>query len=256
MQKTKFISFILLCFATLFLSSCVNYERSETVKYSENITNESRHFDEEFDKINASSGIEVIIEQSNETEVTIITNEDFHDKIKTRVEDGTLYISSRSTKSSFSIFGYKSNRIQDSSIKKVIVKMPIISAIEANSASKIENKGILRGNAITLNASSASEIKLHLEFDRIEAESNSASKIELEGMALDLNANASSASKIEADDLLVNTIIAESSSASEIKVHPIVNLKANASSAGEIKYNNNPKQIEKESNSGGNIFLE
>lgn len=234
----------------------MNYERSKTVKYSDNITNEVRSFDEKFDKINVSSGIEVTVEQSNTTEVTVITNEDFHDKIKTRVENGSLYISSSSNKSSFSIFGYKTNRIHETTIKKVIVKMPVINGLETSSASKIENKGVLKGNTITLNASSASYIKLHLEFEKIDADASSASKIELEGMALDLNANASSASKIEADDLLANTIIAESSSASEIKIHPIVSLKANASSAAKIKYNSNPKHLEKESNSGGNISLE
>jgi hypothetical protein len=94
---------------------------------------------------------------------------------------------------------------------------------------------------------------LKLEFEKIDAESSSASKIDLEGMAIDFNANASSASKIEADDLLVNNIIAESSSASKISLHPILSLKADANSAGEIKYNTIPKQIERTTNSGGNI---
>ncbi len=167
-----------------------------------------------------------------------------------------MYISNNTSKTTFSIFGYKRTKIHDAATKKVIVKIPIINGIEANSASKIENKGILRGNTITLRSSSSSEIKLNLEFEKIDAESSSASKIDLEGMAIDLNANASSASKIDADDLLVNAVTAESSSASKISIHPIVSLKANASSGGEIKYNTIPKQIEKITNSGGNIKQE
>lgn len=256
MQKTKLKTFILLSFAILSFTSCI-YETKEsikTVKFSEEITHESRNFDENFDKIQVNSDINVIIEQSNNTEVTVITNENFQNQIKTKVENGTLYISNTTTKSSFSIFGFKRTTIHDAATKKVIVKLPSIKRLEANSASKIENKGILRGNSIRLKSYSASEINLKLEFEKIDAESDSASKIDLEGMAIDFNANASSASKIDADDLFSNNITAESSSASKISLHPILILKADANSAGEIKYNTIPKQIEKTINSGGNII--
>ncbi|MBA0883908.1 head GIN domain-containing protein [Flavobacterium undicola] len=259
MQKTKFKTSILFSFVILLFTSCINYERNEivrTVESSGNISRESRHFDEDFDKINVNSDINVIIEQSNNTEVTVITNENFQNQIKTKVENGTLYISNNTSKTTFSIFGYKRTKIHDAATKKIIIKLPSIKGLEANSASKIENKGILKGNTITLRSSSASEIKLKLEFEKIDAESSSASKIDLEGMALDLQANASSASKIEAEDLLVNTITAQSSSGSEISIHPIVSLKADASSGGKIEYNNNPKQIEKSTSSGGDISQE
>lgn len=257
MQKTKLKIFILFSFLILSFTSCINYERNETIRTvesSEKTTNESRHFDEDFDKIQVNSDINVIIEQSNNTEVTVITNEGFQTQIITKIENGILYISNTTTKSSFSIFGFKRTKIHDAATKKVIVKLPSIKRLEANSASKIENKGILRGNTITLKSSSASEINLKLEFEKIDAESDSASKIDLEGMAIDFNANASSASKIDADDLLVNNVTAESSSASKISLHPILSLKADANSAGEIKYNIIPKQIEKTVNSGGNII--
>lgn len=257
MQKTKLKIFILFSFLILSFTSCINYERNETIRTvesSEKITNESRHFDEDFDKIQVNSDINVIIEQSNNTEVTVITNEGFQTQIITKIENGILYISNTTTKSSFSIFGFKRTKIHDAATKKVIVKLPSIKRLEANSASKIENKGILRGNTITLKSSSASEINLKLEFEKIDAESDSASKIDLEGMAIDFNANASSASKIDADDLLANNVTAESSSASKISLHPILSLKADANSAGEIKYNTIPKQIEKTVNSGGNII--
>lgn len=256
MQKTKLTNCILYSLLIVFFSSCINYERNEsikTIKYSGNITHESRYFDEDFNKINVSSDIDVSIEQSKNNEVTVITNEDFQNRIKTRVENGTLYISNDLSKTTLSIFGHKSTKIHDAATKKVILKLPLINGIETSAASKIENKGTLRGNEISLNASSASEIKLNLEFEQINAKSSSAAKIELKGMTLDLNANASSASKIKAEKLLANTINAESSSASKISIHPILSLKADASSGGKIEYHNNPKHIEKTTNSGGSI---
>lgn len=257
MKKAKLTNrilgtFILLLFAT----SCINYKRDvsiETIKTSKNVTHESRNFDESFNKINVSNAINVVIEQSKNTEVTVITNEDYQNNIKTRVENGTLFISNDPDKTTLSVFGYKSTKIHDAATKKIIIKLPLLNGIEANSASKIENKGTFIGTEIRLNASSASEIKLDLEFEKIDAECSSAAKMELKGMVLDLNANASSASKIEAEKLLANSINAESSSASKISVHPILSLKANASSGGKIEYDNNPKHIEKTTNSGGSI---
>lgn len=260
MLKTKFHPCLLFSFVILLCTtSCINYDSNETIKTvrsSGNITHETRHLNEDFNKINVSSGINVIIEQSDNIEVTVITDEDFQKKIKTKVENGTLYVSNTTNTTTFTIFGYKRTKIYDAATKKVIVKLPVINKLECSSASKIENKGILRGNHITLNSSSAGEIKLNLEFEKIESESSSASKIDLKGMALDLQANTSSAGSIDAEDLLVNNVTADASSGSQISIHPIVSLKANASSGSKIEYDINPKQIEKASSSGGEISFE
>ncbi|MFL9830902.1 head GIN domain-containing protein [Flavobacterium sp. ST-87] len=259
MLKTKFHPLLLFSFIILLCTSCINYERNETiktVKSSGNITHETRHLNEDFNKINVSSGINVIIEQSDNTEITVITDEDFQKKIKTKVENGTLYVSNTTNTTTFKFFGYKRTRIHDAATKKVIIKLPVIHKLEANSASKIENKGILRGDHIALKSSAAAEIKLNLEFEKIESESSSAGKIDLKGMALDLLTYTSSAAKTDAEDLLVNNIIAEASSGSKINVYPIVSLKAKASSGSKITYYNKPQQIEKTTNSGSKISFD
>lgn len=253
MQKTKFSKYILFAFVTLVTSSCMNYEKNETIKFRGNITNESRHIDKKFNKINVSDGITLIIKQSDDTEVIVISNKGFNKEIQTEVKNGTLYISNNTYKTSFSLFGYKKNTTREAETKKVLIRTPIIKALETSSASRIESKGILKGDAISLKSSSASKINLNLEYEKIEAESNSASKIELKGMALDFNANASSASKINTEDLLVNSINAESSSGSKIIIYPTVSLNATANSGGKIEYKNSPKHIEKTMNSGGDI---
>ncbi|WP_035141883.1 head GIN domain-containing protein [Flavobacterium daejeonense] len=253
MKTLQFKNYFLLFLTALAMGSCMHYEKNETVKYSGSISNESRHFDESFNKINVSNAITLIIEQSDNPEVRVITNKGFHDEINTKVKNGTLYVSGSSSKTSFSFFGYKSNFTKEASTKKVIVKIPNIEELEASSASTIESRGILKGNYISLKASSASKIDTNLEFDEINAEASSASKIHLKGLALHLETNTSSASKIEAEDLLANTIKAEASSGSKTSIHPIVSLKADASSGSKMEYNNTPKQIEKSASSGASI---
>lgn len=245
--------FILVTLTALLFGSCIKYETNETVEGSGNVTNEIRNIEKDFNKIEVNNAINLVVEQSDKIEVTVIADEFFQKDISTEVKNGTLIVSNRSNKNSFSLFGFKRNYIQNIKVKKVIVKLPKIESLEANSASKIENNGIIKSEDITLKSSSAATMNLNLESDKIKAQSSSASTINLEGMALEIDVSSSSGSSINAEKLLVNDVFANSSSGSSISIHPIVQLKANASSGSSIKYNITPKTIEKESSSGGSI---
>lgn len=233
----------LLLFATAALLSC-NNQHHHTINGSGNLITQKRDIQDNFKKIEVSSAIEVIVEQTDKTEVFVEAEDNLQKSITTKVRNGILFISRENG-------NYSSHKTQ-----KVFIKTPLIEELSANSASSIKTKNTLKGENINLNASSAAKIEAQLSIDNIKANSSSASKIDIEGMALNLEVEATSASKIDAEDLLVNTITAQSSSGSKISIHPIVSLKADASSGGKIEYNNNPKQIEKSTSSGGDISQE
>lgn len=230
----------LIVLATALLFSC-NSHHDKKIKGSGNYISQKRNIQENFKGIEVSSAIEVYIEQANKVEVVVEADDNLQNSIITEVENGVLIISR------------KNGNISSDKSQKVFIKVPIIEELTASGASSIKTKNPLKGENISLDCSSASKIEAQLMIDNIKANSSSAAKIELKGMALNLDVNASSASKIEAEKLLANTINAESSSASTISVHPILSLKANASSGGKIEYDNIPKQIEKITNSGGSI---
>lgn len=231
----------LIVFAAATLISCNNNHHHHSIKGNGNIVTQKRDIEDNFKSIEANSGIEVIVEQANRTRIAVEADENIQNSITTKVRNGVLIISRKNG-------SYSSHHGQ-----KVFINAPLIEELTANSAATIKTKNTLKGENISLNTSSAAKIEAQLSIDNIKANSSSASKIDIKGMALTLDAEASSASKIEAEDLLVNTITAESSSASKISIHPIVSLKADASSGGKIEYNNTPKQIEKTSSSGGVI---
>lgn len=233
----------LLLFATAALLSC-NNQHHHTINGSGNLITQKRDIQDNFKKIEVSSAIEVIVEQADKTEVFVEAEDNLQKSITTKVRNGILFISRENG-------NYSSHKTQ-----KVFIKAPLIEELSANSASSIKTKNTLKGENINLNASSAAKIEAQLAIDNIKANSSSASKIDIEGMALNLEAEATSASKIDAENLLVNAITAQSSSGSKISIHPIVSLKADASSGGKIEYNNNPKQIEKSTSSGGDISQE
>lgn len=245
--------FILMALTALLFGSCIKYETNETINGSGNLTKEIRNIEEDFKKIEAHNNIDVTVEQSDEIEVIVETDAVFQKEITTEVKDGTLVIGCKQSKSSFSIFGYKCNYTKNIPVKKVIVRLPKIEVLEANSAATIENIGVLKSENISLSTSSAAKMDVNIESDIINAKSSSGSSLKIKGLALQFEISASSGSTIDAEELLANEIFAESSSGASVSVHPIVILKADASSGSSIHYNSAPKTIEKKSHSGGSI---
>lgn len=253
---TLITKFILVALTALLFASCIKYETNKTILGSGNLTKKIRIIDEDFKKIEVNNNINLVVEQSDKFEVVVITDAIFQNEITTKVKNGTLVIASTYKKSSISIFGYKCNYNENIPVKKVIVKLPKIELLEANSAATIENIGVLKSEDIELKTSSAAKMNLNLESDIMSANSSSGSSIKLKGLILRGEATASSGSTIDATDLLANEVHAQASSGASINIHPIVSLDAKASSGGSISYNKVPKSIQKETNSGGSIQQE
>ena len=231
--------FIIATITALLFASC-NFN-GNSIEGSGNITKEKRIVQGDFKKVSVSNAIDLVIEQSDSTEITVEADDNLQKEIVTRVENGTLVISCK-----FSSF-------HNITMKKVTVKMPVIDKLEASSASSVQSKNIIHGEDINIEASSASTIDINVESDNITCDSGSGSTINIEGKALKIKTSASSGSTIDAKKLLANEVHAEASSGASINVHPIVSLKAEANSGASINYDSTPKNIEKTSNSGGSI---
>jgi len=231
--------FIVIALVTFLFSSC-NY----SIKGSGHVTTEKRLIKDTFKNIEVSNAIEVVIEQANEIEVDVVADDNLQNKITTNVENGVL------------IIGCEYNSFMNVKSKKVIVKMPIIEALQASGAATISSTTVLKGDNLSINASSASEINLKLEFDSISSESSSGSTITLIGKALQLKTGSSSGSSINAEKLMSNEIVSNASSGGSIDVYPIVSLNAKASSGGNVSYYNVPKSLKKTSSSGGSVDKE
>jgi hypothetical protein len=234
---TKIIVIVL---TALFFSGC--HFDYNSIKGSGTITTENRTITEKFTGVEVSSAIELTIEQSDKTEIVVEADDNLQNTILTEVKNGKLIISNKSY-----------TNIHNGT-RKVFVKMPVIEELEASSAATIISKTTLKGNQIYLKSSSASTINLNkLEMDAIVSNSSSGSNIKLKGLTLKFETTASSGSSIRCSQLLANEVIADASSGSNIEVHPIVSLKAEASSGASINYDVAPKTINQKSSSGGSI---
>ena len=230
-------------FLTLSLASCnANLNLGDGIDGSGNVVTEKRTIEAPFTKIDASTGVEVIVEQGATTEVEVEVDDNLMEHIFTRVENGTLIVK---------IDG--NINTMESAIVRVSTKT--IEGLESSSGATIRSKNTLKGTNLALKSSSGSTINTDLEYEKVSSESTSGSEIKLSGKALTLDTKSSSGSEIDAKDLAANEITAQSTSGSNTTVNPIVLLNAKASSGSSIDYVKEPKKVIKEETSGGSVSL-
>ena len=232
---------IVLSFIAILFGSCnFNMNFGDGIKGNGKITSEIRNISENFENINVSQGIEVILTQSDDKLVSVETDENIQKLIVTKVENGVLIVKA-------------DEDYNTSKSPRVTIKMPVISGLKASSAAEISSTNVLKSNSAEIDASSGSEINIDIEAENISLETSSGSEITANGKAINLQVHASSGSNINAQELLANEIIAKASSGSDINVFPILSLNAKASSGADISYHKNPKSIKKEESSGGSV---
>ncbi|WP_396162509.1 head GIN domain-containing protein [Flavobacterium sp.] len=238
-MKTN-LKLIILLITITFASCNANLNLGDGIDGSGNVVTEKRTIDTPFTKIDASTGVEVIVEQGATTEVEVEVDDNLMEHIVTRVENGTLIVK---------IDG--NINTMESAIVRVSTKT--IEGLESSSGATIRSKSTLKGNNLTVKTSSGSSINTDLEYEKVESESSSGSEITLSGKALIVKTNSSSGSTINAQELAANEITAESTSGSNTTVNPIVLLNAKASSGSSIEYVKDPKKVVKEESSGGSV---
>lgn len=240
------IKFIILCtkilviaIAAILFTSC-NFNFNDGIDGNGDVKTETRNISEKFTKIEANSGIEVIVEQAETTSVEVEADSNLLQYITTKVINGTLEISVNES-------------IDSAEAELVRVKMPIVEGLSSTSGSNIHTNNVLRGTSIKLKSSSGSEVDATIEFDEVDAETTSGSTTKLSGKALKFSSRSSSGSELDAQNLEANEVYAQSTSGSSSDVNAIVLLDAKASSGSSIDYKGKPKKILKEETSGGSV---
>lgn len=223
----------------LLLTSC-NFSVKE-IAGSGNVKTETRNVGGQFTKVKAGNGIDVTIVQSDVVSVVVEADDNLLPHIKTEVKGNTLEISC------------EYNSFLDVSSKKVTVKMPKVEGLETNSGASLVTQGTIRSEDLDLDASSGSSISGEFEADDLDAETSSGASMKLSGKAIKYSASSSSGSNLESGDLHANEISADASSGSTVLVHPVEELSGSASSGGSVKYNNDPKKLERDESSGGSV---
>ncbi|WP_165764597.1 head GIN domain-containing protein [Flavobacterium cyanobacteriorum] len=193
-----------------------------------------------FNSISAEGGLDIVIEQSSQTSVTVEADENLHQHIKTELKGNTLFISTDAD-------------IDNAEAKKVIVQLPLIKGIASEGGVSVEGKNIIKADNIDLDGGGGSMIEISVDAVSVNCESGSGSNIKIHGKTGRLNVDASGGSVISAKGLAAKSVKAEASSGARIYVNASKELVAEASSGSKVLYASTPEKLSKKVSSGGDV---
>jgi hypothetical protein len=236
MKSLKFFT-IVIALTTIY--SCGTAQWNKTVTGNGHVVTKERDT-RPFTGVKVSSGIDVILKQGDNMSITVEADENLHEYIMTEVRDGILNV-------------WSDANIRRAEREIVYVTAKEINSVSTTSAGDVTCETPIRTDKMELSASSAGDIKMELYAKEIEADISSSGDITLKGEADSMEADLSSAGDLNAYELKVREADISASSAGDANVNVTEKIIARASSAGDITYMGNPKNIDAHSSSAGGI---
>ena len=235
MKTSKFISLFLVI---VFTTSAFGQTRLR-VNGSGKVVTEEREAGY-FNAIRVSTGIDVYLTQGNKESIKVEADDNLHEYIKTEIDGNTLKV-------------YSKANIRSAEAKKVHVTIKDVVELSASSAGDLIGETLIKSDELSLSVSSAGDIKINVEVNKLKCKISSSGDINIEGVADELEADLSSAGDLKAYDLKTRIADVSTSSAGDARITVTEELRARASSAGDIYYQGNPKQVNAHSSSAGGI---
>ena len=205
-----------------------------------NIETQDRPISDNFTRIHVSQGIDVYLTSNNSTKLTVEADENIIDLLRTDVSNGTLKI-------------YFEKNVWRAKSRKVYLSVPTLNSIVTTSGASVRFENTLKADKLSLRATSGADIYAHVDVDNLNSATTSGADIKISGLAKNFEASATSGSDIKATDLKADYVTARVTSGADIRVYAVKEINAKATSGGGIKYDGNPKVVNKTKNSGGHI---
>ncbi|OGS70480.1 MAG: hypothetical protein A3F91_10405 [Flavobacteria bacterium RIFCSPLOWO2_12_FULL_35_11] len=210
------------------------------IRGNRNVVSEERSIRSDFEIINVQQGINLTITQGKPTDIRVEADENILDLLITEVKNNELNI-------------YFEKNVNQAKARNVYLTTENISKIKASSGASVKSENTIQATSLDLDSSSGSTMKIHASANYIKSESSSGSSIKLYGKCNTFSAEASSGSNINAQELKTANAKTATSSGASIDVFVTGKLTAKASSGGDIDYEGNPSEVDKETSSGGSV---
>ncbi len=242
----------------------IQIDNKSSSKTSSNTrTKEERKVDN-FSGINVSNGMKLFFTQGPKQSLTIETDSDKIQYLKSEVKNGTLnlYIDTKGQKNVtlnniiVEITAPELNSLQASSGAQFISKNNInTEKLIAKLSSGASATGGINAKNINLEISSGAQSNLNVDVDKITHEGSSGSKSTYSGKSNNLIISTSSAAILDAFNLVTNNANITASSASTVKVNALEELTSTASSGAKVRYSQKPKKSNIANTSGGSTTI-
>ena len=237
MQKTTFKIVRFLLIITLFSCNSENtldcYQASGT-KTTREVTVEN------FDKINISQGIELIIKEGPETKVIVESGQNLISGITAEVSEGQLYLRNSNG----------CNWVRDYNNTTVYVTTPTLVNVYSSSQFGAKSDGVLSFPVLTLQSgmfsnTASGTFELEVNCGGLTVEDNEATYFKVTGNVETLNVNFYDGNaRFDGSNLIANEVHCFQRSSNDIIVNPISKIAGTIYSTGNIVLKNTPSIIE------------
>lgn len=230
---------LITCLAVVFSSCDIGDER---LKGNGNIRTEERTVSS-FDEIAVHGAIEVYLSQGDFAPLKFEGDENLLQYIEVVEEGDKITIQPRDD-----------YNLDFTNEMKVFVTAPEFRRLDVSGASKIIGQSMIDNNrALTLHLSGASEMNLNVDAPEIKADLSGACTLKAKGQTREVSFQLSGASNAKCFDLLAEETSVDISGAGNAEVYASVQLKAEVSGAGNVKYKGNAKNIKQEVSGAGTV---
>ncbi|HLN72024.1 MAG TPA: head GIN domain-containing protein [Prolixibacteraceae bacterium] len=237
MKSKHLILFGILVVTSIMMSSC--WFLYPSIRGNGHVTEEVRQVGD-FDEIEVSRGMNVYINYGSPAKVVVVADNNLHHEIVTDEDGDVLKV-------------YVTANIREAKEKKVIITIDKLTMVEASSGSNIYTQGPFTSKYTEIKASSGSNITMEFNAETLKAKCSSGANIILSGTSKESELGASSGANVKAEALKSDNCILKVSSGSNVFATVTNQLKAKASSGGQIIYYGNPTSTTIEKSSGGQI---
>lgn len=190
----KNITKIVLLFVITLASCNPNVRISEDVEGNGTVIKEKRVIAEKFDKIFATSGLNVIVTQGSSNEVEIETDDNLMKYVVAKVENGILLLK-------------LDGNVSFMSTINIYVNATKFTGLKATGDATINTKGVLTGNLIDIQTANGSQIIANLDFEKLNCQASKGSTIIVSGKAKQFYTNFSSGGEIDSNKLEVTEVV-------------------------------------------------
>jgi hypothetical protein len=237
----KAASLLFIAIWTLGLSSCYIDGWDNGISGNGNVVEEDRNVSG-FSGVHVSTGIDVLLSEGSDFEVTVEADENLMDVILTELKGDMLVVRTDRV------------NIRRAKAKRVYVTLPELTELKISSAGDCVGKTPFTCKDLRLGISSAGDLSLEVSADRIWLDISSSGDARISGETDELDVSLSSAGDLHAFDLIAKKVSVNVSSAGDARVTATDEISMNASSAGNIYYQGDAKVIHSRSSSAGDII--
>jgi len=237
MKKIMFKAIIFLFLIVLF--SCDSENASDCLQTSGSII--TKEFTvENFNKINISEGIELIIKEGQETKVTVESGQNLMNGITAEISEGQLFLRNSNG----------CNWARNYNDTKVYVTTPTLVNVYSSSQFAVKSDGVLSFPVLSLQSgmftnTASGTFELEVNCNSLTIEDNESTYFKIAGNTQSLNVNFYDGNaRFEGSNLIANEVSCFQRSSNDIIVNPINKISGTIYSTGNIVLKNTPPTIE------------